>query len=377
MPFGIPSSQTLPKAGTCQSDRRRPVREPEQAPLLRSGRSAKRRSPGPDGGGAQGDEPMLLQIEELTKVYRTGARANDGINLAIGEGEVFGLLGHNGAGKTTLVNQVVGLLRPTSGSIRIDGRDMVADPGLARRLCSFQAQSQVPIDGLTPRQAIDLLGQLRGASKADTQRRRERLVEALELGEWLDVDASRLSGGVKRLVAFAMAVVAPGRLVMLDEPTNDVDPVRRRLLWRQVRTLADHGAAVLLVTHNVIEAERSVDRLAILDEGRVIAEGTPSELKARLGAALRLELVVDPSATDLPASPFDGSPVLVGNRLMIGVPSDAAGQAVAWAESLQQAGVVEEYTLGPATLEDVYVTMVGSKVAWPTHAEEVFDASAA
>ncbi|HEX7431442.1 MAG TPA: ATP-binding cassette domain-containing protein [Candidatus Limnocylindrales bacterium] len=104
---------------------------------------------------------MLLQIEELTKVYRTGTRANDGISLAIGEGEVFGLLGHNGAGKTTLVNQVVGLLRPTSGTIRIDGRDMVADPGLARRLCSSQAQAQVPIDGLTPRQAIDLLGQLR------------------------------------------------------------------------------------------------------------------------------------------------------------------------------------------------------------------------
>ena len=95
-----------------------------------------------------------------------------------------------------------------------------------------------------------------------------------------------------------MAAVAPGRLVMLDEPTNDVDPVRRRLLWRQVRTLADHGAAVLLVTHNVIEAERSVDRLAILDEGRVIAEGTPAELKARLGAALRLELVLDPEAAD-------------------------------------------------------------------------------
>ena len=135
---------------------------------------------------------MLLQIEELTKVYRSGTRANDGISLAVGEGEVFGLLGHNGAGKTTLVNQVVGLLRPTSGSIRIDGHDLVADPGLARRLCSFQAQAQaqVPIDGLTPRQAIDLLGQLRGASKADAQARRARLVEALDLGEWLDVDAS-------------------------------------------------------------------------------------------------------------------------------------------------------------------------------------------
>jgi len=318
---------------------------------------------------------MLLQIDELTKVYGTGTRANDGITLSIGEGEVFGLLGHNGAGKTTLVNQVVGLLRPTSGSIRIDGRDVVADPGLARRLCSFQAQAQVPIDGLTPRQAIDLLGQLRGSSPVEVRRRRAALVGALDLGEWLDVDAARLSGGVKRLVAFAMAAVAPGRLVMLDEPTNDVDPVRRRLLWRAVRSLADDGAAVLLVTHNVIEAERSVDRLAILDAGHVIAEGTPAELKAGLGAALRLELVLDPGLATQPVSPFGGTAVAVGNRLMVGVPADGAAAAVAWAESLERGGAVEEFTLGPATLEDVYVALVGG--TRPAHLEEALDADAA
>jgi ABC-2 type transport system ATP-binding protein len=327
---------------------------------------------------------MLLEIRELTKVYRNssrgrdgGIRANDGISLAVGEGEVFGLLGHNGAGKTTLVNQVVGLLRPTSGSIHIDGRDMVADPGLARRLCSFQAQAHVPIDGLTPHQAIDLLGQLRGLSTGEVQRRRQRLVETLDLGEWLDVDSARLSGGVKRLVAFAMAAVAPGRLVMLDEPTNDVDPVRRRLMWRQVRALADHGAAVLLVTHNVIEAERSVDRLAILDAGQVVAEGTPADLKGGLGAALRLELVLDPDKTELPASPFGLSANQVGNRLMVGVPTDAAGPAVAWAESLQRAGAVDEFILGPATLEDVYIALVGGADATPALAAEVFDATAA
>jgi ABC-2 type transport system ATP-binding protein len=320
---------------------------------------------------------VLLQIEELTKVYRTGTRANDRISLAVGEGEVFGLLGHNGAGKTTLVNQVVGLLRPTSGTIRIDGRDMVANPGLARRLCSFQAQAQVPIDGLTPRQAIDLLGQLRGSTKLEVRRRRERLVDALDLGEWLDIDAARLSGGVKRLVAFAMAAVSPGRVVMLDEPTNDVDPVRRRLLWRQVRTLADHGAAVLLVTHNVIEAERSVDRLAILDGGRVLAEGTPAELKARLGAALRLELVLSSDSADAPVSPFPGPSVSVGNRLMVGVPMDGAGQAVTWAESLQRAGAIEEFTLGPATLEDVYVALVGGVETRPAELEEARSATAA
>ena len=192
-----------------------------------------------------------------------------------------------------------------------------------------------------------------------------------------DVDAARLSGGVKRLVAFAMAAVTPGRLVMLDEPTNDVDPIRRRLLWQQVRSLADEGAAVLLVTHNVVEAERSVDRLAILDAGRVIAEGTPAELKAGLGAELRLELVIDPRAAELPVSPFGRSVVPVGNRLMVGVPMDAAGPAVGWAESLRRAGAVEEFTLGPATLEDVYVAMVGGLEVRPAEMEESFDASAA
>jgi ABC-2 type transport system ATP-binding protein len=120
-----------------------------------------------------------------------------------------------------------------------------------------------------------------------------------------------------------------------------------------------------------------VDRLAILDEGRVIAEGTPAELKARLGAALRLELVIDPGLTDLPVSPFGGSAVPVGNRLMVGVPADAAGAAVAWAEDLQHAGSIEEYTLGPATLEDVYVALVGGVVPGSGQAEEVLDASAA
>jgi ABC-2 type transport system ATP-binding protein len=320
---------------------------------------------------------VLLKIESLTKVYRTGVRANDGVDLAVDEGEVCGLLGHNGAGKTTLVNQVIGLLRPNSGSIRIDGRDVVADPGLARRLCSFQAQAQVPIDGLTPAQAIDLVGQLRGMPKATVQRRRDGLIAALDLGEWLDIDAARLSGGVKRLVAFAMAAVAPGRLVMLDEPTNDVDPVRRRLLWRAVRNLAEEGAAVLLVTHNVIEAERSVDRLAILDAGRVIAEGSPAELKERLGAALRLELVLDPAAPSVPVSPFAGRAVPVGNRLMVAVPADGAGGAVAWAESLQRGGLVEEFTLGPATLEDVYVALVGGGQAGSAAMEEALDADAA
>lgn len=302
---------------------------------------------------------MLLEIRGLTKSYRRGPRANDGVDLSVEAGEVFGLLGHNGAGKTTLVNQVVGLLRPDAGTIRLDGIDLVADPAAARRLVSIQPQAQVPIDGLTPDQAIELVGRMRGGGGAAVRARRDRIVEALDIGEWRRTEGAKLSGGVKRLVSFAMAAVAPGRIVVFDEPTNDVDPVRRRLLWDLVRALGAEGTAVLLVTHNVVEAERAVDRLAILDHGRVLETGTPAQLKERVADDLRLEVVLEPGAA-APAQPaFILRDLSAGQRHLVTVPAAAAGEAVAWAESLKRRGLAEEYRLGPATLEDVYVELVG------------------
>jgi ABC-2 type transport system ATP-binding protein len=307
---------------------------------------------------------VLLEVEGLTKTYRNGfrgrsmVRANDGISLSLEAGQVFGLLGHNGAGKTTLINQVVGLLKPDAGAIVLDGRDVVADPGHARRACSLQAQAQVPINGLTPVQAIGLIGELRGGSPAEVRKRGAALIEALDLGEWQRQDGARLSGGVKRLVSFCMAAVVPGRVVMLDEPTNDVDPVRRRLLWHQVRALADDGAAVLLVTHNVIEAERSVDRLAILDAGKAIVEGTPAELKASVASELRLELSVEPDGSAPPPPSCVLRTVTDGNRVIHALPATAADDVVRWASQLRQDGAIEEYALGPATLEDVYISIV-------------------
>lgn len=223
----------------------------------------------------------VLLIDGLRKRYGKGAKAvqaNDGVNLRIGAGQVVGLLGHNGAGKTTLVNQVVGLVLPDEGSITLGGVDAIAHPEEARKLASVQAQANVPITGLTPRRAIDLVGRLRGGARADVARRTEHLLDALDLGPWADTTAEKVSGGVARLAAFAMAVVAPGRLVVLDEPTNDVDPVRRRLLWGEIRRVADEGSAVLLVTHNVREAETVVDRVTILDHGQVLADDTPGAL---------------------------------------------------------------------------------------------------
>lgn len=301
----------------------------------------------------------LLEVEQVVKEYRGDVRANDQVSLTVEAGEVFGLLGPNGAGKTTLVKQVNGLLTPTAGRIAIQGVDVIANPDFARKASSFQPQTQVPVNGLTPTQAIELIGRLRKGSPKQVREQTQKLIAALELGEWANSRGEVLSGGVRRLVAFCMAVVVPGKLIILDEPTNDVDPLRRRLLWGLVRELADQDTAVLLVTHNVLEAERSVDRLAIIDHGRVISQGTPSSMKDAEMGYLRLELLLEPGAvTPLPPKFFE-NPVNGGRRLIGRVEERALEQAVEWASGLRVKQVVEEFSIGPATLEDAYLRKIG------------------
>jgi ABC-2 type transport system ATP-binding protein len=273
------------------------------------------------------DDHLLLN--GITKTYKGNVVANDAVNMEIRRGEVFGLLGPNGAGKTTLVSQIIGLSRPDSGSIRYGGIDLVREPAMARRLCSYLPQTQIPVDSVPLGTAVELIGRMRGGRADEVRSRTRELFENLEIEEWRTKPGSRVSGGVLRLVEFALATVWPGAVVILDEPTNDVDPLRRRLLWRQVRNVADMGHAVLLVTHNVMEAERAVDRLAILDCGRILAQGTPVSLsREKGGGSLRLEVTLEPEALE-------------------------------WARSRKAAGSVETFVLGPSSLEDTYLQIMG------------------
>jgi ABC-2 type transport system ATP-binding protein len=301
----------------------------------------------------------LLEVRHLTKEYRGGLLANDDLSIDVRAGEVFGLLGPNGAGKTTLVSQVLGLLRPTSGQILLDGVDVARNPDVARRSCSYQPQGSAPLEGLTPVEAIELTGRIRGGRTPDVRRRAAELIDALDLGAWRNRTVP-LSGGVARLVSFCLAAVHPVRLAVLDEPTNDVDPLRRRLLWEQVRRLADTGTAVLLVTHNVAEAERCVDRLAIVDRGRVQATGTPAVLKGELGGALRLEMTLEQGDAVPPLPPYLHHPVVAGRRVVTQTAMADAGEAVLWARDAQAQGALAEFQLCPASLEDVYVRSVGA-----------------
>ncbi len=308
----------------------------------------------------------VLDIAGLTR--RFGAVvANDDITLRVRPGEVVGLLGHNGAGKTTLVSQVVGLLRPDAGTIRVGGIDAVADPAAARRHVALQAQAQAPIEGLTPRTAIQLAGRIRGLSVRDARAAAEELADELDIRPWLDQRAlpegRGLSGGIRRLTAFAMTVAAPTPLLVLDEPTNDIDASRRRLLWGAVRRRADLGSGVLLVTHNVTEAERIVDELVVLDRGRVVAAGSPARLRGTQDTDLRLELQLPPDATAPDLDP-PGLTVLrevrAGRRLLLTVPAGQAAPAVSWATAMREASHIDGYSLAPATLEDAYLDLTSS-----------------
>ncbi len=310
----------------------------------------------------------VLQIDGLTKRFGSVV-ANDAIDLRVGAGEVVGLLGHNGAGKTTLISQVVGLLRPDAGSIRVADIDAVADPAAARTFVALQGQGQAPLDGLTPRRAIELTGRIRGLDRPQARRAAQRIGDELDITGWLDrralPDGRGISGGVRRLVAFAMAVTAPAPLVVLDEPTNDVDASRRPRLWNAVRRRADAGAGVLLVTHNVAEAERVVDRLVVIDQGRVIASGTPAQLRGTHDTDITLELHLPaggglPPAIQLPPPMAVHRQVDDGRRIRLTIPSRDATAAFAWVTKLRTAGSVEGFTFSPTTLEDSYLALTAA-----------------
>lgn len=302
--------------------------------------------------------PPILDIKNLSKIYRRTIVANHDISLQVWPGEVFGLLGHNGAGKTTLLNQIIGLTKPTGGEIYIDGHDVVSQPNLGRKLCSVQPQSHIPLDSFTPMEAIEVMARIRGLSQKKARHHAERIIYDLDITDWAYTKGRHLSGGLKRIMAFAMTACVPGRLVMFDEPTNDVDPIRRRILWAQSRKLADSGSAVLLVTHNIVEAEGVVDRIAIMHAGKIVDAGTPTELRNRHANLSRLEII---ASNGIPHSDFisrfEASKILniSANRLAITVTNDEYTSSANWINDLRNRGDIDNVSLTAAGLEDIYI----------------------
>jgi ABC-type multidrug transport system ATPase subunit len=246
----------------------------------------------------------FLEAAGVVKRHRSGTLANDGISLTAELGEVIALVGPNGAGKTTLVRQLLGLLAPTAGTIRVGGIDVVADPGAVKSLIGYQPQGHMAMGGVEVGRMLELTARLRGLTKADAAAQAAALAEAFQLALVLAQPRSQLSGGWRRLVDVAVAFAGRPRLIVLDEPTDNLDPVHRQLIWARLDALREtRQATCLLVTHNLLEAERVVDRVVIVDGGRVVRSGSPGTLKQRFGSDVLLELHLRPGA-ELPRALF-------------------------------------------------------------------------
>ncbi|GHF31579.1 ABC transporter ATP-binding protein [Streptomyces mashuensis] len=290
-------------------------------------------------------------------------RATDGIDLEVRRGEIFGLLGPNGAGKTTLVRQLTGLLRPDAGSVQLLGHDLVRHPERAARLVGYLGQQSTALDELTVALAAETTGRLRGLPLAAARAERDAVLDELGLAPLADRPLKKLSGGQRRLACFAAALVGERPLLVLDEPTTGMDPVARRAVWAAVdRRRAEHGTTVLLVTHNVIEAETVLDRVAVLERGRIIACDTPAGLKRLVGDEVRVDLVWrDGPPLDVPeVAALRAAAHETGRRWSLRLDPERARAAVAAVTGGPAFAALDDFTLTTPSLEDVYLALGGA-----------------
>ena len=224
-----------------------------------------------------------LHIEDLVKRYPTGVEALRGVSLEIAEGELFGLLGPNGAGKSTLIHCTTGLAQPTSGVIQVFGHDATGNYGEARQAVGLAPQEPNLDWFLTVAETLDYHAGYFGMPKRERRERTEELLETFSLTEKRDERTRTLSGGMKRRLILARAMMHRPRLLILDEPTAGVDVELRLELWHYVQRINQEGTSILLTTHYLEEAEQLCDRIAFINGGQIVGEGTSSELSQRYG----------------------------------------------------------------------------------------------
>src|SRR5437588_5631678 len=242
--------------------------------------------------GVAGSSAPAVHVAGVIK--RFGATvALAGVDLDVAEGTVFGLLGPNGAGKTTLVRVLATLLEPDAGRAEVFGRDVVHDAAAVRRLLGLTGQFAAVDEILTGRENLHMFGRLFDLSVAEARRRAAELLDRFELADAADRPVRTYSGGMRRRLDIASSLLTRPRILFLDEPTTGLDPRSRNEIWSTVRELVSEGTTILLTTQYLEEADQLADRIAVIDHGRVIAQGTGSELKDRVGGQiLEVELSI-------------------------------------------------------------------------------------
>jgi ABC-2 type transport system ATP-binding protein len=311
-------------------------------------------------------ERPAIEVENLVREFRKGPRAVDGIDLAVSEGEIYGFLGPNGAGKSTTVLMLTTLLPPTSGHAWVGGYDVVRQGARVRAMIGAALQEAALDAILTGREHLLLQGTLQGLSGEDRRRRTRELLERVGLTEAADRRVGGYSGGMKRRLDLALALVHSPRILFLDEPTTGLDPQSRAALWEEVARLAhDEGMTVFLTTQYLEEADALADRIGIIDHGQIVAEGTPAQLKAGIGSPTVEVTPGDPLAADRLAELLSGFGEMRRNgrgSVTVQLPGGEA-QLAEIVRLLDRADLkVETLQLHQPSLDDVFLAKTGRKL---------------
>jgi len=322
---------------------------------------------------------LAIEAERLEKRFGDD-RALAGVDLAVAPGTVYGLLGPNGAGKTTTVRILATLLAPDAGRAWVAGHDVAAEPGLVRRAIALAGQSATVDEDLTGRENLVFLARLAGLRRATAKTRAAELLAAFGLGAAAARQVKAYSGGMRRRLDLAASLIARAEVYFLDEPTTGLDPASRAQVHQLIRALAAGGATVLLTTQYLDEADQLASRIAVIDHGTVIAEGTPGQLKAAAGAGtLRIRLA-DPAQRpkarraltrllEVPVRDGADPAELTAQIPAAGSGRPATGQAAAAVAELSWAGVtIGEFAVGQPSLGEVFLALTGQPTTSPTPA---------
>jgi len=312
--------------------------------------------------------PDLITAQGLVKVYRgrrTEVRALDGVDLAVPEGTVLGLLGPNGAGKTTTVRILATLLKPDAGSATIAGHDVVREPDAIRHLMGLSGQYAAVDENLTGSENLWLFGRLYQLPSREARLRADELLTQFDLDDARDRVVKTYSGGMRRRLDLASALIGRPRLLILDEPTTGLDPRSRLGMWDVIRGLVRDGVTLLLTTQYLEEADELADMIAVVDHGRIIARGTADELKSQVGGE-RIEVVIrDRTAIDrareLLARDAGGDTTFDEHTRKLTVPADGGAQTlVQIVRDFDDAGIhIDDIALRRPTLDDVFLALTG------------------